>query len=155
MQRIDPDRLSDVLELGRAEIGDRQIEPPFHLPIGVLGEADRAGRGDPLQPRGDIDAVAHQVAVSFLDHVAEMDADAELDAAVVRHANIALDEAVLHRDGAAHGLDHAAKLDDEPVASALDDPPVMRRRRPDQSDRCAARGAATAFRSSSAPASRL
>ena len=29
LQRIDADRLCDVLELGRAEIGDRQIEPPF------------------------------------------------------------------------------------------------------------------------------
>ena len=109
----------------RAEIGDREIEPPFDLPIGVLGKTDRAGLGDSLQPRGDIDAVAHQVAVGFFDDVAEMNADAEIDAAVVRHANIALDDAVLHRDGAAHGLDHAAKLGDEPIASALDDPPVM------------------------------
>ena len=49
---------------------------PFHLPVGVLGETDRARLSDPLEPRGDIDAVAHQVAVGLLDHVAEMDADA-------------------------------------------------------------------------------
>src|ERR1700679_3910547 len=54
-----------------------------------------------------------------------MDSDAEIDAAVVRHANIALDEAILHRNGRAHGLDHAAKLGDEPIASALDYPPMM------------------------------
>ena len=54
----------------------------MHLPVGVLGETDRARLGDAFQPRGDIDAVAHQVAVALLDHVAEMDADAELDAAV-------------------------------------------------------------------------
>src|ERR1700685_823205 len=54
-----------------------------------------------------------------------MDSDAEIDAAVVRHANIALDEAILHRNGAAHGLDHAAKFGDEPIASALDYPPAM------------------------------
>ena len=42
VERIDPDRLGDVLELGRAEIGDGEIEPPFDLTIGVLGEADRA-----------------------------------------------------------------------------------------------------------------
>ena len=41
-ERIDPDRLGDVLELRRAEIGDREIEPPLDLPIGVLGETDRA-----------------------------------------------------------------------------------------------------------------
>ena len=44
-KRIDPDRLGDVLELGRAEIGDREIEPPLDLPVGVLGETDRAGLG--------------------------------------------------------------------------------------------------------------
>ena len=49
LQRIDPDRLGDVLELGRAEIGDRQIEPAFDLAIGVLGETDRAGLGDALR----------------------------------------------------------------------------------------------------------
>ena len=41
-KRIDPDRLGDVLELGLAEIGDRQIEPSLDLTIGVLGKADRA-----------------------------------------------------------------------------------------------------------------
>ena len=124
-ERIDPDRLGNVLELGWAEIADREIEPRLHLAIGVLGETDRAGLGDALEPRGDIDAVAHQVAVGLLDHVAEMDADAELDAAVVRHAGVALDHAVLHLDRAAHRVDHAAELDQRAVAGALDDAAVM------------------------------
>ena len=124
-QRIDADRLGDVLELRRAEIGDREIEPPFHLAIGVLGETDRARLGDALQPRGDIDAVAHQIAVGLLDHVADMNADAELDAALGRQAGVALDEAVLHLDRAAHSVDHAAELDENAVAGALDDAPVM------------------------------
>ena len=102
-----------------------EIEPPLDLPIGVLGEADRAGLGDALQPRGDIDAVAHQIAVGLLDDVAEMDADAELDAALRRQAGIAFDHAVLHLDRAAHGVDHAAELDEAAVAGALDDAPVM------------------------------
>jgi hypothetical protein len=37
-----------------------------------------------------------------------MDANAENDATVVGHVNVALDEASLHRNGAAHGLDHCA-----------------------------------------------
>ena len=81
------------------------------MPIGVLGEANRAGLGDPLQSRGDIDAVAHQIAIALLDDIAQMNADAELDAALGRHAGVALDHAVLHLDGAAHGVDHAAELD--------------------------------------------
>ena len=100
------------LSCGRAEIGDRQIEPPLDLPVGVLGQTDRARLGDALEPRGDVDAVAHQIAVALLDHVAQMNADAELDAPVLRHAGVALDHAVLHFDRAAHGVDHAAELDD-------------------------------------------
>ena len=80
----------------------------------------------PSQARGDIDAVAHQIAVGLLDDVAEMNADAELDAALGRHAGVALDQAVLHFDRAAHRVDHAAELDKAAVAGALDDAPVMR-----------------------------
>ena len=124
-ERIDPDRLGDVLELGRAEIGDREIEPPLDLPVGVLGEADRAGLGDALQPRGDIDAVAHQVAVALLDHVAEMDADPKFDALVRRDPSVALDHRPLDFNGAVHCVDDAAELDDAAVAGALDDAPMV------------------------------
>ena len=98
----------------RAEIGDREIEPPLDLPIGVLGQTDRARLGDALQSRGDVDAVAHQVAVALLDDVAEMNADPKDDAAILGHAGVALDHGVLHLDGAAHGVDDAAELDEAP-----------------------------------------
>ena len=153
-KRIDPDRLGDVLELGRAEIGDREIEPPLHLAIGVLGKTDRARLGDAFQSRGDVDPVAHQIAVGLLDDVAEMNADAELDAALGRHAGVALDHAVLHFDGAAHGVDHAAELDEAAVAGALDDAPVMCG--DGRVDQIAAQPPQPRqVRSSSAPASRL
>ena len=127
LKRIDPHRFGNVLELGLAEIADRKIEPRSHLPVGVLGQADRAGRGDPFQSSGDIDAVAHQIAVGLLDHVAEMDADPKLDAAVGRHARIALDHRVLNFDRAAHGVHHAAELDQRTVAGAFDDAPIVDR----------------------------
>ncbi len=95
------------------------------MPIGVLGETDRAGLGDALKPRGDIDAVAHQIAVALLDDVAEMNADPEFDAALGRQAGVALDHAVLHFDRAAHRVDDAAELDEAAVAGALDDAPMM------------------------------
>ena len=125
MQRIDPDRLGDVLELCAAEIADREVEPRLDLAIGILGQADGAGRRDALQTRGDVDAVAHQVAVAFFDHIPQMDADPELDAAVLRHAGIALDHTILNLNGAAHGIHHAAELNQRPVPGALDHPPVM------------------------------
>jgi hypothetical protein len=50
-----------------------------------------------------------------------MDADAVFDASLGRQAGVALDHAVLHFDRATHRVDHAAKLDDDPVASPFDD----------------------------------
>ena len=109
-----------------AEVGDRQIKASLHLPVGVLGQADRAGLGDTFEPRGDVDAVAHQVAVAFLDHVAKMNADTKLDATLRGQAGVALGQAALHFDGAAHGIDDTAKLDEAPVAGPLDDAPAVR-----------------------------
>ena len=125
-KRIDPHRLGDVFQWRRAEIADLEIEPLLHLTIGVLGKTDRPGLGDTLEPSRDIDAVAHEVAVALLDDVAQMNADAEFDAAFGRQAGVALDEAVLNLDRAAHRVDHAAKLDDAAVAGALDGAAVMR-----------------------------
>ena len=79
----------------------------------------------PSKPRGDIDAVAHQIAVALLDDVADMNPDAEFDSAVLRHAGVALDEAVLNFDRAADRVHDAAKLDDAAVAGAFDDAAVM------------------------------
>ena len=154
LERIDPDRLGDVLELGRAEIADRQIEPPLDLPIGVLGKTDCAGRANALEPRGDVDAVAHQVAVGLFDDVAQMNADAKLDAPFRRQAGVALDHAALDFDRAAHRVDHAAELDEAAVASALDETAVVCG--DGRVDQVAAHARSRAsVRSSSAPASRL
>ena len=84
------------------------------LPIGVLREADCAGLGYALEARGDVDAVAHQVAVALLDHIAEMNAYAKDDAAVLWHARVAFDHGALDFDRKADGVDHATELDDVP-----------------------------------------
>jgi hypothetical protein len=89
-QRVDANGLDDVLEMRWAQIGDLEIEPLFHLPVGLLGQADRARFGNALQPRGDIHTVAHEVAVALLNDVAEVDADAILNALFCRQASVAL-----------------------------------------------------------------
>ena len=121
VKRIDADRLGDVLELGRAKIADREIEPTLDLPIGVLRQTDRPRLRDAFEPRGDIDAVAHQIAVGFLDHVAQMDADSKFDAPVRRDPSVALDHRSLDFNGAVHRVDDTPELDDAAVAGALDD----------------------------------
>src|SRR5271166_1920943 len=125
LKRIDPDRFGNVLELHRAEVRDRQIEAPLNLPIGLLRETNRARRANAFEPRGDVDAVAHQIAVGLLDDVAKMDADAELNAALGRQARIALDHAGLHFYRATRGVDHAAEFDDAAVAGSFDDAAVV------------------------------
>ena len=97
----------------------------FHLPVGVLGKADRARLGDAFQPRGNVDAIAHQVAVALLDHVAEMNANSKLNPPLGRKAGVALNHAGLHLDGAAHRVDYAAELNDDTIAGSLHHPPIM------------------------------
>ena len=96
-----------------------------HLPIGVLRKTDRTRLGDTFQSCRDIDAVAHQVAVALFDYVAQMYADPKLDAALGRQAGVALDQAVLQFDGAAHRVDHASEFDDRAVAGVLHDVAAM------------------------------
>ena len=50
---------------------------------------------------------------------------AKLYASFRRQASIALDHAVLHLDGATHGVNYAAELDEAPVAGAFHHAPVM------------------------------
>ena len=111
--------------MGRTEIGDLHLEPTAHLPIGVLRKTNCARLRNALKPRGNIDAVAHEIPVALLDDVADVNPDAKFDPPVLRHAGVALDQAVLHFDRAAHRVDDAAKLDDAAVAGALDDTAVM------------------------------
>src|SRR5208337_186849 len=82
---------------------------------------------DAFEPRGDIDAVAHQVAVALLDHIADVDADPKDDLTVLGHSGVAFGHRVLHFDGKTHGGDCAAELDQRAVATALDDAAVMHR----------------------------
>ena len=67
---------------------------------------------------------ARPQAEADLDHVAKMDADAKLGTALGRQASVELDHAVLHFDGAAHGI-HDAPENKDAIARPLNDPAVM------------------------------
>src|SRR5262245_31452487 len=54
-----------------------------------------------------------------------MDANAEFDAALCRHARIALNHCVLDFNRAPHCIDHTAELNDSSVAGTLYDSPVV------------------------------
>ena len=122
---VDAHRPGDVLEGLLPEIDELFFDFVANLPIGILRYANPANLADTFEPRGDIDAVAHQIAVALLDDIAQMNADTKFDTALRRKAGISLHHAALHFDGAAHGVDDAAKFDDGSIARALDHAPVM------------------------------
>ena len=99
-----------------------------------VGDENPAGVGQGFEPRGDIDAVAIEV-VALDDHVAEIDADAEFDAAVRRDAGFRSGIAALHRDCATHRIDDAGKLHQQTVAGGLDDAALVLARSSDRGAR--------------------
>jgi hypothetical protein len=72
----------------------------------------------------DIETVAIEV-VALDDHIAEIDADAQFDAAVRRDTSVPLGYRLLHRDRAAHRIDDAGKFHQQAVAGGLDDAAVV------------------------------
>ena len=70
--------------------------------------------------RRGMDAVTVDIA-ALDDHIAEIDPDPKPDALVPRQVRIALRHAALNVHSAAHGVDHACKLDQRAVADQLDD----------------------------------
>src|SRR3972149_6237331 len=96
---------------------------------GTARDEDSAGVADALQAGSDVDAVAVEI-LAFDDHVAEIDADAQHDAAVVGLAGRALGHRRLHADRALHGVDDAGEFGEQAVPGGLEDtsPTVAYRR---------------------------
>ena len=100
------------------------VDLAAHLPECVIGDADAASFGNAFQPRGNIDAVAEDVALVD-DDVADVNADAQFDAPVGGFVRIALRHSALLLDGAAGGVHGAAEFDQDAVAGAFDDAAAM------------------------------
>ena len=91
----------------------------------VLGEADAAGLDHRLQPRRDVDAVAQKIAVGLHHDIAQVDSDAELDAALGIFGRVVLRDFALDRERAPYRVDHAAELGEHAVAGGVDDAAVI------------------------------
>ena len=117
---VDMHQPGNVLDLLLAQIVEDKGQPVAHLVVDCIGDEHSAGIGQGFDPRGDVDAVAIEV-VALDDHIAEIDADAQFDAAVRSGAGVALRHRLLHLDRAAHRIDDAGKFHQQPVAGGLDD----------------------------------
>src|SRR5205085_4860269 len=82
--------------------------------------ADAAGFCQGFKARGDVDAVAIDVA-RFDDHVTEVDAQPKEYVLLLGRLSIAVGHSTLNLNSASHRSDHAGKLREHSIASVLYD----------------------------------
>ena len=90
----------------------------------VLRHGDAARLGDALDPRRDIDPVAEDIVVVD-DHIAKIDADAELDPPVLGNVAVPIAHLALDFGGALDRAHHAGEFDQHAVAGQFDDAALM------------------------------
>ena len=80
--------------------------------------------GDTFQPRGNIHTISEYVAV-FDDHVPDVDADAKLDAFVLRYRCVTFDDAALDFNSTARRVHGTCELNQDTIARPLNDPAAI------------------------------
>jgi hypothetical protein len=119
-------RLGNVFDPLLAHWFEAQRELVFDMVDNRPGNGDASWLGQLLEPCRNIDAVA--VAVFFLDdHIAEIDADPQIDALAGNEPIIPFGHAALKADRALHGIDNAAEFRQQAVAHQLENAAVMPR----------------------------
>jgi hypothetical protein len=121
---IDADGLGDVLQPLLAARFERERDLLPDLIDDRHRYADTTALGDLLQSRRNIDRVAMAI-LALDDHIADMDANPEVDSSLRGLAVIASSHATLDRRGALDRIDHAAELDQQPVARQLENAAMM------------------------------
>ena len=115
-------RLRQVLQRLLAEVFEPRLHAMAQRALDGFRDADAAGLGERLQPRGGVDAVAVHRAVGLLDDVAEVHADAKAHLAALLLRRGTRCQFVLHRecreDGAGGRLEHGQ----DGVPGHVDDP---------------------------------
>ena len=94
--------------------------PPASGTNRYADDVNAARLGLCLETRGNVYAVAEQI-VSLDDDVAEVDADAERHATILRQCGVGAAELGLNRERAAYGLEWARELDHDAIPRAAED----------------------------------
>ena len=113
-------RLRNILHGPRTDVDKSRGQLVAHLLMHRAGNADTADLGQAFQARGDIDAIAEQIAIA-LDHVADADADAIAQLPAARIGEVPRAQAFLDIDGAAHRFDRAGEFRKDCIARRIED----------------------------------
>jgi hypothetical protein len=117
----DADWTGDILDDLVAEILECDVvQPVADLIAHRARDTDAARLGEHFEARRDVDAVAKDV-VFLNDHVAQIDADAELHQPRRRDVRVASRHPALNLGSAQHRVGDAVELEQHAVAGGLDD----------------------------------
>src|SRR6516165_6201005 len=94
------------------------------LSVCVIRDADAAWLSDTFEPRSNVHAIPEYVTI-LDDNVADMNADAEFDALVLRYSCITLHHAALDLNRTACSVHGTCKLNQYAIAGPLDDTAAM------------------------------
>ena len=113
----------DVFQQPRAQRQELRTQLAADLRLNGLGNANAAGRRDGFQSRGNVDAIAMQLAACIND-VGEIDADPVGESSAPAGGRVQTGNAALEFDGKLHSLQNAAEGDECAVAQQAEDAPT-------------------------------
>ena len=120
----DSDRPVNIFDGNVAGVLETDVDSIANAFVDDRGNANAAGLGQRLEPRGNVDTVAVDV-VALNDHITEIDSDPQHDLRLAQDFIRRRVVRALHRKGTIHGIDHAAKFDDGATADQLDNAAVI------------------------------
>src|SRR4029079_6897857 len=117
-------RLGEILDGLFALVDEFDFELVADLVTHHRRTGNAAGPRQRFEPARQVDAIAVEI-VTIYNDVADIDANAEFDLAIIRDPGIAIMHAGLDLDSTARGVEHAAELDEEAVTHHLEDAPTV------------------------------
>ncbi len=103
-----------------SKVVEGEVEPPGYILLNAGGYTNTSWLGQTFQPGRDVHPVTEDVPVLHND-VALVNSDTELDAIVARCSSTLLTHRVLPFGRTTQCIDHAGKLNEQPITGRFDD----------------------------------
>ena len=117
-------RLGDILQTVLTDVLEWNFDDLANLIVDGLRDANSSSLGELFEANSDVHAGTVKI-VLLGNHIARINANAELHPSVLGDGRVALRNFALYLDSAANGLDDAGKLGDDAVPCAAEDVTVM------------------------------